>query len=61
MEFEDKQVDLGDRHADHKRKRQFDTTDDHSKVGGDVAPSQAEAVRSGATKVTGNLHDNSTK
>lgn len=67
-ELENKAVDLDDpdgleRKAavEHERRKRkgFDETADRSVAGGDVAKTQRQAVASGATRVVGNVHDNS--
>lgn len=67
-EFENKAVNLDDpdglerksAHEHEARKRkQFDDTAILSGAGGDVAKTQRHAVASGATRVVGNVHDNS--
>lgn len=42
-----------------RKRRQYDDTANLSSAGGDVAKTQRQAVASGATRVVGNVHDNS--
>jgi len=44
---------------DRRLRKQYDASADHSSAGGDVSPTQAQAVAEGRTRVVGNVHDNS--